>query len=286
MTDWRYHIASLSAVLLALAIGLLLGALYLSPTVPMRLERSLKRLDEHLRYRLEESARLKAEVETLRNALARDQSIYEELRERLPEDYLRGTRVALIKTGDREEVLETVLPVLQKVGAQIVSITTLNWREVEEGKSSLIVHNLATILTHSGGRAEEQLLRKRKGVRLRGDYNTPVTHVVLIGGFQKEAQEESIPPKVFEGERALIEALQGTGLKLIGCEPFDSQFSSIETYRLYHLPTVDCIDTATGQFILPFLFQEEEGNYGLKPSADAVLPARALEFLGEVRSRK
>jgi hypothetical protein len=275
MSDWRYHVASLSAVLLALAVGLLVGGIYLS-NLPTRLEGRLRSLEEQQRLRAEENRQLRQELEQWEYALDRSQSLYEKLGVRLPQDLLKETKIAIIQTSDSSNAVEPVRRSLQQAGAQVLSTTVINWQETRLEERAVILTNLVKALKGRADDNMEMALRRRQGVRMRGDYRTPCTHVVIIGGIQRESQ---VPDEVMQAERTLLENLQEAQLYIVACEPFKVQTSFIPFYRNFRVPTLDCADTALGQLILPLLMLEEQGNYGLKTTADKVCPERLWEVL-------
>jgi len=275
MSDWRYHVASLSAVLLALAVGLLVGGIYLS-NLPTRLEGRLRSLEEQQRLRAEENRQLRQELERWEYALDRSQSLYQKMGTHLPEDLLKDVKISLIQTSDSEDAVEPVRRSLQQAGAQILSITVLSWQEMRPDEQPVILSNLVKVLRVRADDNTRMALRRRQGVQMRGDYNTSCTHVIIIGGRQREIQA---PDEVLQAERRLIETLQEAELPIVACEAFNVQVSFVDLYRSFRIPTLDCADTALGQMILPVLTLEKQGSYGLKTTADAVCPDRLWEIL-------
>lgn len=275
MSDWRYHVASLSAVLLALAVGLLVGGIYLS-NLPTRLEGRLRSLEEQQQQRTEENRQLRQALERWEVALDRSQSVYEKMGLRLPNNLLKGVKVAIIQTSDSSDALEPVRRCLQQAGAQLLSTTTIDWQQMNPEERRVVITNLAKVLKGSSGVGVETVLRRRKGVDLKGDYQTACTHVVILGGIQRETP---LLEEVMQAERQLLESLMEAKLKTVACEPFAVQTSFIPLYRNFRIPTLDCAETELGQLALPLILLEEQGDYGLKTTADAVCPDILWEMM-------
>jgi hypothetical protein len=76
-----------------------------------------------------------------------------------------------------------------------------------------------------------------------------------------------------ELERGIYAGVSATGAPLVGVERTDENPSRILGYRQLGLSTVDSIDSQVGRVALAVLLADgEEGRYGLKPTADAVVP--------------
>jgi hypothetical protein len=72
---------------------------------------------------------------------------------------------------------------------------------------------------------------------------------------------------------ALARHWQAMGITVVGVEPLDVDVSFVRVYQGGGLATVDNIERAAGQMALPFALRGEKAAYGMKPTAERVLPA-------------
>jgi copper transport outer membrane protein MctB len=71
----------------------------------------------------------------------------------------------------------------------------------------------------------------------------------------------------------IYSGLAGSGAPVVGIERTDEEPSRIPAYRSRGLSSVDSVDTYVGRVALAVLLAGgEEGHYGLKSTADAVVP--------------
>jgi hypothetical protein len=282
MSDWRYHIASLSAVLLSLAVGLLIGGLYLSPAVPDQIAAQLKRLDAQLAERTAELRQAEAERENLRQALARVDSVIASLLTRKTASQpLKGLRTAILVTSDERSLAQGVERLLSEAGAEPLSITRIDWAGIDPQQQSLILKNLPDLYLSGMSSGARVVLSRRRGVSMYGDYTRTPDILIWVGGYTgSEAREEWL-----QQDSELIGALQSGWRtasqppRLIACEGFTARLSILPLCKAADLPAVDCVDFALGKALLLTLLQGESGIYGLKPPADAPFPPTLLEQL-------
>jgi hypothetical protein len=280
MSDWRYHVASLSAVLLGIAVGLLIGGLYLSPAVPDQIAEQLRRLDKQLAERTAELRQAETERENLRQALTRADSLFARLLPRMTARPLRGKRVALLITTDDRSVAQGVERLLAEAGAELLSTTRIEWARVVPEEQTILLNNLPDLFNPATASNARTVLSRRQGVSLSGDYSRAPELLVWVGGYASgDAREEWL-----QADSELIAAMQRTSNgqtlpRLIACEPFSVRLSIVPLCKAADVPSVDCVDLALGKGVLLMLLQGETGNYGLKPTAEATFPETLIENL-------
>ncbi len=283
--DLRYHLVSLSAVFLALSVGMLIGGLFLQTTPQETQQRLVRRIQEDL-------ARITAESDRNRRDFERMEEAFKMLAPRLVKARLKARRVAVVQTGDDDRALADTLKALRDAGAEPVSVTvvTARWLELSDEQKQSIIRDLrvlkpnlpddftAVVKALANGVAlfgydqAVEVLRREGLVRTSGDYTLPCRFVVLVGG---SVSPDS--PRPAEIDRPLIRQWQSVGIQVIAAERRDCATSHVPIYRETDIPSVDCIDTAMGQIILPFLFGAEPAAYGMKDSAEKVVPDALLE---------
>ena len=113
MVDFRYHLVSLTAVFLALAVGIVLGTAALNGPISTNLNNDLSRVTSDKRA-------LEGEVERLREQLGASDEFALGVAPRLLRGSLTDRRVLLVTTPDTPaDLAERLTPMLQAAGAQV-----------------------------------------------------------------------------------------------------------------------------------------------------------------------
>lgn len=282
--DIRYHMVSLAAVFLALSVGMLIGGLFLNTAPTETQQRLIRRIQEDL-------ARITAESDRNRRDFERMEQALKELTPLLVKQRLKARRVAVVQTGDDDRALADTLKALRNAGAEIVSVTvvTNRWLELNDEEKQRIIRNLRTLKPNLpqdftavvkalangvalfGYDQAVEILRREGLIRASGDYTLPCRYVVIVGG---SSSPES--PRASEIDRPLLRQWQTIGIEVVATERRDCASSHVAVYRETDVASVDCIDTALGQMVLPFLFESEAAAYGVKESAERVIPETLL----------
>jgi len=83
-----------------------------------------------------------------------------------------------------------------------------------------------------------------------------------------DAEEESVSRL----DSGLLDGVSGTAVNAVGVEASDADPSSISFFADHNLSTVDDIDLSSGKVATVFALLGAEGNFGIKGSADRLLP--------------
>jgi hypothetical protein len=73
-------------------------------------------------------------------------------------------------------------------------------------------------------------------------------------------------------EAGMIEGMENAGAAVVGVERSDDESSSIEFFSDQGVSSVDSIDLRSGEVALVFALGGAEGSFGVKPTADRLLP--------------
>jgi hypothetical protein len=275
----RYHAASLAAVFLALAVGILIGAGLGSDVVSGTAED----LEESLKSDLTEA---REEVSALETDLAREREVSGLLYPVVVEERLAGLEVAIVALGALpEEVTANVETALEPTGARVSSIAVVT----EPPDAGTLTDALAgpgadrlprgAALDRASIAAGEALVRGGpefeafRGALLDRFSGTPgdVDSAVLV-----REQPEDLAGRVQDDterlEAGLIEGMDNAGATVVGVERSDDESSSIEFFSQHDLSTVDSVDLRSGEVALVFALAGAEGNFGIKGTADRLLP--------------
>jgi hypothetical protein len=70
----------------------------------------------------------------------------------------------------------------------------------------------------------------------------------------------------------MLSGITATNVPTVGVESTTTEPSSISFFQANDLSTVDDIDTTAGELALVYALLGEEGSFGVKSSADRLLP--------------
>lgn len=130
MIDFRYHLVSIIAVFLALAIGIVVGSTALKPAV-------LSGLNNASKQEKRDIDSLHAEVQDLRNQLGSDKAFVKADAARLLGHLLDGQRVVLVTApGAESQVVSGVDTALSQAGARVTGRVALQQGFFDTGASA------------------------------------------------------------------------------------------------------------------------------------------------------
>lgn len=282
-SDFRYHVASLAAVFLALGIGILVGTAFVGAPVVDRQTRLIRRLETN--------------VGELRRETRERERFEDGLRRSLPalvRGKLAGRRVFVLQTGAYAGAADSCAEAARLAGADVTRamLPPDKWRVSAETDPEATTQNAnvaadAKTLARLLARADADSLKplRERGLLEGGDLNTPPSIVVFVGGGRGNEGGTNVgEPWETELARirdvALAEEFIQQQITVIGTEPYTAGVSFVPVYRAAGLPTIDCIDRPLGQIALSFISSVdkignppgEAGAFGMKETADRSLP--------------
>jgi Copper transport outer membrane protein, MctB len=288
MFDLRYHVASLAAVFVALLIGILVGVGLtgkVDDAEKAELRRQIQVKDEELR----------AARESASNATREDEAA-EKLAEHgyplLMDERLLGKRIGLLFVGEPDQDLRAaVATALEDAGARTVTrmralkvpidsdrlTSTLRGRPALSryaGEDNLreLGRLLAQEFVLGGDAPAWDALSTQLVVNQRGTAGPPLDGVVVA----RTAGPQQRDTAAFLN--GLYVGLADAGSPAVGIEATGDRTSAVEVFDRADLSTVDNVDTRAGRLALALLLAGAEGgNYGVKQTAQDVLPEESLE---------
>lgn len=272
MMDLRYHLLSLTAVFLALAVGIVVGSSLGSSERQTALVQSLQQRFDRV---MAEDRRTQAENRTLRRRLTAREESERQWMPLVVQNKLGGVRLAIIVCGDGfgSETAAALRQSLVIAGAEVTSLTrlpgalgpvpvalrttlgmaaTAGAPEEEESAAARVLTR-AVLSGDTAGKLES--LARAIGVTLEGAYAFPVRRVLLIAAPPAPVEGEVTPaPAVTTTGRlagAVLAAAQESGVRLVAAEPEESSGAAfLRTAAEQRLTTINNIDTASGQIAL------------------------------------
>jgi hypothetical protein len=281
----RYHAASLAAVFLALAIGILIGV-----GLGDKVVRSARNdLEQSLKSDLAGS---RTRADDLQSQLNQERDTLAQIYPALVGDLLRGQRIAVVALGAMPEAMkgdiESVVGADNPTGAKLSEFAVVReppdlraLADAVPGGSRKVAHD-SDALSALARRAGRSLvtggpvfdhLRDSLLADVSGQPGGIDAVIVVrerpsdLGSGQSDATDSL--------ESGLLDGIKGAGsVPVVGVERSDSDSSQIGFYDSEGLSaTVDSVDLVSGQVALAYALNGSEGDYGVKASADRMLPA-------------
>jgi hypothetical protein len=305
--SFRYHLVSLVAVLLALALGLVLGATQLSGAVLDDLRGQVKQVGDQRRV-------LQADVRTLREQVRDSDGVTAALAPRIVAGALKGARVVLVGTPQADAgVADGVQKILEQAGARVTGRVRLTADYADPQRAA----DLKSFVTSGGQPAGFQLpesadagvlggallsyvLVHRSGagadaaavsqvlsgfgtlqmLRVESDQVAPADYAVVVasaagpgadGGEQGRALGQLVGALDRGGKGAVVAgtAAAATPAGLVGLVRADATLATA-------VSSVDDAGSAAGRVATVFALVQQStgqaGQYGLADNADAPFP--------------
>jgi hypothetical protein len=276
----RYHATSLIAVFLALAVGVVIGAALGGDTI----DNTRKDLERSLTGNLQDA---RDRADELSAELGRANEFSSRVYPVLVRDQLHGRRIGLLALGDLPEgVLDSVEDALEPTGARLVAVGVV--REPVDTRG--LADDLAkTRFADLAGNPDTQtalgvgvgrqlvlggtLLEPVRGhlfSRASGNFGA-VDGVIVV---REQPQEMDSQQRTAAGriESGLASGITATRAPAVGVEASDAEQSSVSFFASNDLASVDDVDLVAGQLATVFALLGAEGSFGVKGSADRLLP--------------
>ncbi len=276
----RYHATSLIAVFLALAIGILIGAEFGGDA----LTSTRKNLEQSLTGNLQDA---REQADELNGKLARSEEFAGRVYPALVRDRLAGRRIGVVGLGDLPgEATAAIEDTLGPTGARLVGIgvvrepVDLNALAGDLAKTRFAdIRSNEDTLTAFGSGAGRQLVRGgtlldrvRSHLFSRASGNFGALDGVLVVRQTPEEMGAVQRSKAATLEAALMAGITGTRTPAVGVETSTAEPSSISFFAGNDLSSVDDVDATAGKVAAVFALLGAEGSFGVKGSADRLLP--------------
>jgi hypothetical protein len=276
----RYHATSLIAVFLALAIGILIGAEFGGDA----LTSTRRNLEASLVNNLQDA---RSKTDELNGELGRANEFADRVYPALTRDRLEGKRLAIVALGglpsqDIAAVEETLAPTGAKlVGVGVVrepvdldglagDLAKTRFADVGSNPETLTALGVGVGRQLVRGGTLPEVVRGHLFSRASGNFGA-LDGVVVI---RNQPQDLGPVQRTTAGtlESGLLGGITATRTPATGVETSDADPSSISFFQSNDLSSVDDVELTAGQLALVFTMLGAEGSFGVKSSADRLLP--------------
>jgi len=276
----RYHATSLIAVFLALAVGILVGAEFGGDA----LTDTRRDLESSLVGNLQDA---RSRSDDLSSQLGEANEFADRVYPVLTRDRLEGRRIAIVALGglpseDSDAIEEALVP----TGASLVGVgvvrepVDLNGLAADLAKTRFAdlrtnPDSLAALGVGLGrqivlGGTLPEVVRDPLFSRASGNFGA-LDGVIVV---RNQPQDMGPVQRTTAGtlENGLMSGMTATRVPAVGVESSTAEPSSISSFQASDLASVDDIDLTAGQLALVFSLLGAEGSFGIKSSADRLLP--------------
>jgi hypothetical protein len=277
----RYHAASLVAVFLALAVGVLIGA-GLGDNLVSDTEQNLR---ESLEGDIEQA---RGDADDLQVQLDRERAFSSRAYPALVGDVLDGDRIGLLALGELSpELSADIDSALDPTGAELVEVAVVRRPPDVAALSSELggkraaaveadpaeLERLGQILGRQFARGGGRLLthiRDNLFSRSSGEGGGLDGVILTRAPFGDLDDEDRADADALEA--GLTSGVADSGVTAVAVERSDAAESEVDFFAPYGIATVDNVDLVSGEVALVFALLGADGNFGIKDSATSLLP--------------
>ena len=289
MIDYRYHALSLAAVLFALALGVLIGvAIGDSNLVSSAKNGIVHNLDS-------EVSEARSRVGTLQEKLADEEAFAAGLYPLAVHELLGGRKIGLAFLGkSSDQVNSVVRAAVTRAGASLATVVAVREPLDLEGigraaagthfadltTSPSLVERFGQIagrqLVSGGPLVSRELLSRVRGPLLSA-FDGQLSR--LQGLVVVHSQPTGMNPAQTEAtaafESGLMAGVAAAGVPAVGVELKSTEPSQVPWYKSKGISSVDDLDASAGQAALIYALSGDRGAFGVKATADSLLPSVA-----------
>jgi hypothetical protein len=276
----RYHATSLIAVFLALAIGILIGAEFGGDA----LTSTRRNLEASLVNNLQDA---RSKSDELSGQLGRSNEFADRVYPVLTRGRLQGRRLAIVALGGLpSEDTNAVEDALGPTGAKLVGVGVVRepvdvnglagdlaktrLADVQRNPDSLRALGVGVGRQLVRGGTLPELVRGHLFSRASGSFGA-LDGVIVV---RNQPQDMGPVQRTTAGtlESGLLSGITGTRTPAVGVETSTVEPSSISFFQANDLSSVDDVEATAGHVALVFSMLGAEGSFGVKGSADRLLP--------------
>jgi hypothetical protein len=306
--DYRYHAVSLAAVLLALAVGIVIGVAIGDSNLVSSAKSGI------VRDLSSEVGAAQRQTSQLRGQLAREEAFANDLYPIAVHGLLTGRSIGLVFFGNGSDAVDGfVRDAVAQAGGNLVTVAAVRepmdlagLARAAAGTHFAALAGAATQSSGSGAAGSGSAAGAEGGTPLLEKFGGLVGRQLVSGG-QAVGREllsrvRSQLLSAFDGvlgrldglvilraepsgmsaedaqaaaafESGVVGGVSAAGVSAVGVELTSSEPSQVSWYQARGLSSVDDIDATAGQAALVYALNGSHGAYGEKPTANSLLPS-------------
>lgn len=282
MFDYRYHALSLAAVLFALAVGVLIGVAIGDSNLVSSAQNGIVR---NLRSEVRDSQH---NLEQVGVRLSEKETLAADLWPFAVHGVLTGRNIGLVFLGESSDKIDALVrdgvsEAAGNVKAVVAVREPLDTTGVAAQATGYRYTALASdprLVKQFGVRIGKQLvsggqLLERVHTRLLSSYDGELGKLegLVIVRSDPVGMSAQVAKSTGEFESGLIAGVASEGVPAVGVELSTTEPSQVPWYKAEKLASVDDLEAIAGRAALALALAGDHGTYGVKPTADALLPS-------------
>lgn len=283
LPSMRFYIVSIVSIFAALGIGIFIGfTIDTQDFVIDQNESITQMLESQFEVLFNENQSLKENEKILELENRYKDDYIEYSYNFIIKDQLKGLNVGIIETNN-DYITSGIGRDLELAGANVVNVTTINNSIINKEQLNKLFEGLninipkdsietsITTITESivNGDFNSLLnaLSDEDFIRTAGSYDEEIDFLILCGGSFNESSK-----RINKVDKLVVDIGKKYNIPIIGIEKSNVNYSYISKYKDFDISTVDNIDMVTGKVAMILAMKGNPGNYGVKATADSVIP--------------
>lgn len=289
LPSMRFYIISIFSIFAALGIGIFIGFTIDTQDFIIDQNHSITNmLESQFEIIFNENQVLKDNEKILDEENRYKDEYIESSYNFIIKDKLKGLNVGIIETND-DYITSGIGRDLELAGAKVANVTTLNSSIINKEQLNQLFEDLnisipkdsvetsITVITESiiSGDFNPLLnfLSEENFIRATGNYNEEIDFLILCGGSFSESSK-----RINKVDKLVVDIGKKYNIPIIGIEKSNVNYSYISRYKDFNISTIDNIDMVIGKVAMILAMEGNPGNYGIKITADSVIPNYNLTF--------
>lgn len=281
MLDFRYHALSLAAVLLALAVGILIGVAIGDSNLVSSAKNGI------VRSLHSEVSAAEREAERLQSRLRRAEAVGQGLYGLAVQRSLTGRQIGLVFLGAPSErvnslvreavtaaggTLSTAVAVREPLQLSLLAARATGTQYTGLGSTPGLVRQFGLRVAVELVEGGPLIDRERTELLSAFDGTFGGLAGVVIERAEPKGMSGLQRAAVAEFQHGLIEGLSSLGVDAVGVELTQTNPSQVPWYAAQRIASVDDLDSIDGRAALDLALAGAQGAFGVKPTAEALLP--------------
>jgi len=286
MFDYRYHALSLAAVLFALALGVLIGVAIGDSNLVSSAKNGIV---HNLSSEVDEA---RTNADRMRERLNGEEAFANGLYPLAVHELLSGRNVGLVFLGGSSDQINTLVRrAVTQAGGQVATVVAvrepLDLAGLDRGaagthyatlaESPALVESFGVLagrqLVGGGQLVNRELLSRVRGT-LFSAFDGQLTRLegLVVVRSEPAGMTPAQSEVVARFEAGLIRGVTAAGVPVVGVELTKGETSQVSWYKARGISSVDDLDAPAGETALAYALAGAHGAFGVKPSADSLLP--------------
>ena len=283
--NMRYYITTISAIFIALGIGILIGFNLNSKDILSSQQANLiEQMDKKVVKVKSENEILQSTVKSLTEKNEDMNKYMEKTYGKIIEGRLVGKNIGILQTTE-DYFFEGIQNLPKEAGAGIAYEAVLKDKvnevndfaklsqelnvEIKDKKAliNLIIESLSDKVKNQ---QRLDYFTAQGYIEIKSISDTPVSvqGLVILGGSEIKNEE-----KLKNIDKNVIDICREKGIMALGAERTDSKASYIEFYKQNKISTIDNVDELMGRISMVVVLQGEKGHYGIKETSQDLMPS-------------